>query len=163
MPIKVVHRNLFYQMKNQSWKDLGDFCHRYSEVILTPPNINSITWLTLNLWPRALLNNTDFTCHIDVEMGQKLDPPILETGVKTRNSFARALNNIAIENSLAEGESKRALRSSARFYPQTENKENNAPERTLKLKKQEKESIDVVSTTRLSRASNKAQKVNYLK
>ena len=96
-------------------------------------------------------------------MEQKLDSPILDTGVKTRNSFARALNNIAIENSLAEGESKRALRSSARFDPQTENKENNAPERTLKLKKQEKESRDEVSTTRRSRASNETQKVNYLK
>ena len=93
-------------------------------------------------------------------MEQKLDSPILDTGVKTRNSFARALNNIAIENSLAVGESKRALRSSASFNPQTEN---NAPERTLKLKKQEKKSRDEVSTTRQSRASNETQKVNYLK
>ena len=100
--------------------------------------------------------------YIDAEMGQKLDSKILETGVKTRNSFARALNEIAIENSLAVGESKRALRSSSRFNPQTENKENNAPERTLKLNKQEKESIDVVSSIRHSRASNKTQKVNYL-
>ena len=91
-------------------------------------------------------------------MGQKLDSPILETGVKTRNSFARALNNIAIENSLAEGESKRALRSSGRFNPQTENKENNAHDRTLKLIKQEKESIDVVSTIKPSKAANEIPK-----
>jgi hypothetical protein len=120
------------------------------------------------LMTKSALKNIYFTCHmyIDAEMGQKLDSKILETGVKTRNSFARALNEIAIENSLAVGESKRALRSSSRFNPQTENKENNAPERTLKLNKQEKESIDVVSnvisTTRHSRASNKTQKVNYL-
>ena len=91
-------------------------------------------------------------------MGQKLDSTILETGVKTRNSFARALNNIAIEDSLAKGESKRASRSSSRFNLPTENKENNAPEKTLKLKKQDKESTIVAATIEPFQATNETPK-----